>query len=114
MSHDIETRLIHDGELRIEGAVGTPVFQSSTFLTRGDEQGYDDIRYIRLNNTPNHIALHAKLASIENGEAALVTASGMAAITTSILSVAGGAHILAQRVLYGGTHDFFTRDAKRL
>ena len=99
MANEIETRLIHDGEPRTEGAVGVPIFQSSTFLTRGDESGYDDIRYIRLNNTPNHVALHAKLASIEGGEAALVTASGMAAITTSILAVAGGGHVLAQRVL---------------
>ena len=47
MSNEIETRLIHDGEPRTEGAVGVPIFQSSTFLTRGDESGYDDIRYIR-------------------------------------------------------------------
>jgi cystathionine beta-lyase/cystathionine gamma-synthase len=114
MPNEIETRLIHDGEPRTEGAVGVPIFQSSTFLTRGDESGYDDIRYIRLNNTPNHVALHAKLASIEGGEAALVTASGMAAITTSILAVAGGGHVLAQRVLYGGTHDFFTGESRRL
>jgi cystathionine beta-lyase/cystathionine gamma-synthase len=114
MSHEIETRLIHHGEPRTEGAVGVPVFQSSTYLTRGDETGYDDIRYIRLNNTPNHVALHAKLASIEGGQAALVTASGMAAITTSLLAVASGGHVLAQRVLYGGTHDFFTGEARKL
>lgn len=114
MANAIETRLIHDGEPRSEGAVGVPIFQSSTFLTRGDERGYDDIRYIRLNNTPNHVALHAKLASIEGGEAALVTASGMAAITTSILAVAAGGHVLAQSVLYGGTHDFFTGEAAKL
>lgn len=114
MANEIETRLIHDGEPRSEGAVGVPIFQSSTFLTRGDERGYDDIRYIRLNNTPNHAALHAKLASIEGGEAALVTASGMAAITTSILAVAAGGHVLAQSVLYGGTHDFFTGEAAKL
>src|ERR1044071_4499987 len=50
MANEIETRLVHDGEPRSEGAVGVPIFQSSTFLTRGDERGYDDIRYIRLNN----------------------------------------------------------------
>jgi len=114
MANEIETRLIHDGEPRTEGAVGIPIFQSSTFLTRGDEASYDAIRYIRLNNTPNHVALHAKLASIEGAEAALVTASGMAAITTSLLAVAGGGHVLAQKVLYGGTHDFFTGEARKL
>ena len=33
---------------------------------------YDDIRYIRLNNTPNHKVLHGKLAALENTEAGLV------------------------------------------
>src|ERR671928_216163 len=41
MANEIETRLIHNGEPRSEGAVGVPIFQSSTFLTRGDEFGYD-------------------------------------------------------------------------
>ena len=112
-----ETQLIHAGEPqpRVAGAVAMPVFQSSTFLSSGAETGYDDVRYGRLNNTPNHHALHAKLAAIENGEAALVTASGMAAITTSLMTLAsGGGHILAQNVLYGGTNDFLLHDAKSL
>ncbi len=89
MSHALDTKLIHAGEPqpRVAGAVVMPVFQSSTFLC-DPEKGYHDNRYIRLNNTPNHDVLHAKLAALENGEAALVTASGMAAITTGILSTA--------------------------
>jgi cystathionine beta-lyase/cystathionine gamma-synthase len=64
-----------------------------------------------LNNTPNHVALHQKLASLENAEAALVTASGMAAISTTLLTVlSSGDHLLAQGCLYGGTHDFITKD----
>ena len=79
----IQTRLIHAGEeQKIAGAVVTPIFQSATF-TSEEGQGYDDIRYLRLNNTPNHNVLHAKLADICGGEAALVTGSGMAAITTA-------------------------------
>ncbi len=110
----IETRLIHSGEPRIGGAVGMPVFQSSTFVYEG-ETGYHDIRYIRLNNTPNHLALHEKLAALENAEAALVTASGMAAISTAILAVlSSGDHMLAQNCLYGGTHDFVTKDLPKL
>ncbi len=112
MSKRIETKLIHDGEPkpRIAGAVSMPIFQSSTFEYVGEE-GYHDIRYIRLNNTPNHLVLHEKLAGLENGEAALVTASGMAAISTSLLSIlSSGDHFLAQECLYGGTHDLITKD----
>ncbi|MGA2587276.1 MAG: PLP-dependent aspartate aminotransferase family protein [Candidatus Aminicenantales bacterium] len=107
----IETKLIHAGEIRpgVLGAVSLPVFQSAMYEYAGAEH-YHDIKYIRLNNTPNHTVLHRKLASIENAEAALVAASGMAAITTALLAVASaGDHILAQESLYGGTHDFFTR-----
>jgi len=108
----LETKLIHAGEPepRILGAVSMPIFQSAMFEYAG-ETSYDDLRYIRLNNTPNHDALHRKLAALENGEAALVTASGMAAISTTLLTVlSAGDHLLAQDCLYGGTHDFLTRD----
>ncbi len=107
-----DTKLIHAGEPspRIGGAVSIPIFQSSTYEYAG-EKTYDSIRYIRLNNTPNHLALHAKLSALENAEAALVTASGMAAISTTLLTVlSAGDHLLAQDCLYGGTHDFITRD----
>ncbi len=84
----LETKLVHAGEPRprIDGAVEMPIFQSATFEYRGEAR-YDDVRYLRLNNTPNHLALHAKLADLEGAEAALVTASGMAAITTTLLTV---------------------------
>jgi len=90
-----------------------PVFQSAMYETAG-EKSYDDITYIRLNNTPNAQALADKLASLENAESALVTASGMAAISTSLLTVlSAGDHLLAQDCLYGGTHDFVTRDLEK-
>lgn len=108
----LETKLIHAGEPepRIQGAVAMPIFQSAMFLYAG-ETSYHDLKYIRLNNTPNHVALHQKLAALENAEAALVTASGMAAISASLLTVLqAGGHLLAQNCLYGGTHDLLTRD----
>ncbi len=114
-SQKIETRIIHAGEPnpRIGGAVVMPVFQSAMYETAG-EKSYDDITYIRLNNTPNAQALADKLASLENAESALVTASGMAAISTSLLTVlSAGDHLLAQDCLYGGTHDFVTRDLEK-
>ncbi len=108
----IDTKLIHSGEPdpRILGAVSMPIFQSAMF-EYGGEKSYHDLKYIRLNNTPNHAALHAKLAALENAEAALVTASGMAAISTALLAVLSqGDHLLAQDCLYGGTHDLITKD----
>src|SRR3954466_6009584 len=100
-----DTLLVHAGEPhpRIEGAVAMPIFQSATFETEeralpatggapearsiGGGSGYHDIRYARLSNTPNHTALHAKIAALEGSETALVAASGMAAISTALLRV---------------------------
>jgi cystathionine beta-lyase/cystathionine gamma-synthase len=110
--HHIDTRLIHAGEpeTRICGAVSLPIFQSSTFEYAG-QSSYDELKYIRMNNTPNHEVLHKKLAALENAEAALVTASGMAAISTTLLALfSPGDHILVQNCLYGGTQDFIVSD----
>jgi cystathionine beta-lyase/cystathionine gamma-synthase len=112
MTHRVETDLIHAGEPRprIAGAVAMPIFQSAMFEYAG-ETSYYDLKYIRLNNTPNHEVLHRKLSTLEKAEAALVAASGMAAITTTLLTVLrSGDHLLAQDCLYGGTHDFLTKD----
>ena len=111
-----ETKLVHAGEPspRVLGAVVQPIFQSSTFEFHG-EKTYHDVKYIRLNNTPNHLTLHQKLAALENAEAAVVAASGMAAITTTLLALLShGDHLLIQETLYGGTHTFVTNDLPRL
>jgi cystathionine beta-lyase/cystathionine gamma-synthase len=112
----IETNLIHAGEPhpRIGGAVELPIFQSAMFEYAG-EASYHDLGYIRLNNTPNHTALHGKLAALEGAESALVTASGMAAISTTLLTLlSAGDHLIAQNTLYGGTYDLITRDFPKL
>ncbi len=114
--HQLNTKLIHAGEPkeRYAGAVSMPIFQSSTFAF-GGETNYHDLKYIRLNNTPNHIALHQKLADLERAEDALVTASGMAAISASLLAfLKSGDHFLAHESLYGGTHDLITKDFPEL
>ena len=106
------TKVIHAGEPdpRIEGAVNVPIFQSSTFEFEG-QTDYNDLKYIRLNNTPNHIALHKKLAILEGAEKALVTSSGMSAITTTLLTfLKNGDHIIANNTLYGGTADYIKND----
>lgn len=111
-THKLATKVIHAGEPtpRIDGSVIMPIFQSAMFEYQGGE-GYHDIRYLRLNNTPNHVVIHNKLAALEQGEAAIVTASGMAAISTALLAVMqAGDHLLAQNCLYGGTHNLLTDD----
>ncbi len=108
----IDTKLVHTGdpEPRVLGAVSPPIFQSANYEYVPAES-YHDIPYIRMNNTPNHKALHTKLAALEKAESALVTASGMAAITTTLLSVLKtGDHLLAQDSLYGGTLDFISNE----
>ena len=108
----MDTKLIHAGEPDplIGGAVSLPIFQSSTYEYTG-QTSYHDLRYIRLNNTPNHVALHKKLAALEGAEDALVAGSGMAAISTTLLTIlSSGGHFLAQECLYGGTHEFITKD----
>jgi cystathionine beta-lyase/cystathionine gamma-synthase len=106
-----DTRAVHAGKPRpgISGAVVTPVFHSTTYDSVGGED-YHAIRYSRLSNSPNHLELAGRLAALEGGEAALGTASGMAAISTALLSLLGsGDHLIAQAGLYGGTHDLLTR-----
>ena len=103
----LDTRSIHAGEPdpRIEGAVTLPIFQTATY-THDDPEASP--RYVRYNNSPNHEALHEKLAALAQTESALVTASGMAAISSALLSLLGaGDHLVAPRGLYGGTLDLF-------
>lgn len=111
----IQTRAVHAGEPRppVGGAITMPIFQSSTYVLEGDED-FDDIRYIRLNNTPNQQALHAKLASLEGTEAAVVTSSGTSAVSISLLScLDSGDHLIAQDRIYGGTRKILDAFAER-
>ena len=106
MSSALDTRSVHAGEPdpRIEGAVTTPIFQTATFTHDNPEA---PPRYIRYNNSPSHEALHEKLAALTQTEAALVTASGMAAISSTLMSLLDADdHLLAPRSLYGGTLSF--------
>ncbi|CCU78962.1 Methionine gamma-lyase [Halanaerobium saccharolyticum subsp. saccharolyticum DSM 6643] len=93
------------------GAHNTPIYQTSTFAFEnvqdgsakfaGEKEGYI---YTRLGN-PTQNALEEKMAAIEGAEAAIATASGMAAISSSVMAVAfAGDHILAHDCLYGCTH----------
>ncbi len=115
-SKNIDTKVIHSGELipRIFGAVTMPIFQSSTYEYES-QINYHSIKYLRLNNTPNHEVLNKKIAALENGESALVSGSGMAAISSTLLAfLKSGDHLLTQSCLYGGTHGLLTQDLSHL
>ena len=114
--YEFGTVAVHGGERRPgpEGSAVFPIFQGTVFtVPRGTD--YHDIKYIRLNSTPSQAYLHDKLAALEGGEAAVATSSGMAAITTTLLSfLSAGDHLIASDQLYGGTHDFITGHATDL
>ena len=112
----IETLAVHAGERRPgpEGSVVFPIYQGTVYSVEPGTD-YHDIRYIRLSSTPTQRYLHDKLAALEGAEAALATTSGMAALTTILLSfLKKGDHLIAGDCLYGGTHDFLTRHADDL
>lgn len=112
----LSTLLVHAGEPRprIGGAVNVPIFQNTVFELPAQPE-VSDIIYPRLSNLPNHRALSAKLAALEGGAAATVFGSGMAAISTTLLTVLrAGDHLLVQEGVYGGTHAFLTDDLVEL
>jgi cystathionine beta-lyase/cystathionine gamma-synthase len=110
----LQTQCLHAGALqpRSQGAVVTPIYQSSTFEYHGE--GYHDVGYLRLSNSPNHTVLAKRLAALEETEAALVTGSGMAAISATLFSLLeAGDHLLVQDCLYGGTTGLLNNELRR-
>ncbi len=112
----MDTVAVHGGERRPgpDGSVVFPIYQGTVYEVEPGTS-YHDLKYIRLNSTPSQHYLHDKLAAIEGAEAAVATSSGMAAVTTILLSLMrAGDHLLASDCLYGGTHDFLTGHAADL
>ena len=110
------TRAIHHGyePSAHDGALSPPVYLTSTFTFEsaaqggrrfaGDEAGYI---YSRLGN-PTTALLEARLASLEGGEAAVATASGMGAITSTLWTLLRpGDELVTDMTLYGCTFAFF-------
>ena len=115
-----ETEAVHGGAdlEKKNGPVGTPIYQTSTFeVTDNDEQQRvttTDRYYTRWGN-PTITVAEQEVAAIEGVEAALTFASGMGAITSSILAfLKAGDHVVAQRDVYGGVMKFFSQWLPRL
>ena len=117
--YGLSTKSIHSGTMQDgrTGAVGTPIYQASTFIL-GEEQyksfdeGYarDRFIYTRYGN-PSQWAVQDKLAALENAESAVVFSSGMAAITSTLLSLLDmGGHVVTSNEIYGGTYALFSNE----
>jgi cystathionine beta-lyase/cystathionine gamma-synthase len=95
------------------GPLATPIYQTSTFeVTDNDEQlraSRSDHFYTRYGNPTNTVA-EKTIAELEGTEAALTFASGMGAITTTVMAlVKSGGHVVAQRDIYGGVNKFLSQ-----
>jgi cystathionine gamma-synthase len=108
-----ETRAIHDGqEPEPEyGAVNVPIFQTSTYAQPrvGQPRRFD---YGRSGN-PTRDALQQAIASLEGAGSAFCFASGLAAETTLLLTLAPGDHVVLGDDVYGGTYRLLSRVMER-
>ncbi len=116
------TKSVHTGQYDdpISGAIGTPIYQNSTFYL--DESSYtaieegrtrDSFIYTRYGN-PSQWAVQQKIATLENAESAMVFSSGMAAICATILAlVEKGCHVITSRDVYGGTYNLLYEDLQK-
>lgn len=116
------TRQIHVGKYKnAAGALCDPIYQTSTFEFDSVEQGGARFAgtesghiYTRLSN-PSTNSVEEKIASLENGEAAMATGSGMGAITAAIYcNVVAGDEIVADETLYGCTFAFLSKEITQL
>ncbi|HEX3050425.1 MAG TPA: PLP-dependent aspartate aminotransferase family protein [Aggregatilineaceae bacterium] len=112
-----ETRAIHaDKYVDETTSLAPPIFQTSTFASHSAEEFMEMATepqhprfYARYGN-PTHEHVQAVIAALEGGEKALLTGSGMGAMTTMAFALLeAGAHVVAQKVHYGGTIGLFEK-----
>jgi O-acetylhomoserine (thiol)-lyase len=117
------TNALHAGHdvTKTAGTRAVPIYQTSSYVFNNSEHAANlfglaesGFIYTRLNNPTNDI-LEQRLAKLEGGVAAVVTASGTAAIATTLLVLLkAGDHIVASNSLYGGTYNLFNVTLPRL
>ncbi len=112
-----ETRAIHaDKYVGETASLAPPIFQTSTFVSHSAEEFMEMATepqhprfYARYGN-PTHEHVQAVIAALEGGEKALLTGSGMGAMSTMAFALLeAGAHVVAQKVHYGGTIGLFEK-----
>ncbi len=119
----IETLAIHGGYSPepTTKAVAVPIYQTTSYAFDDTQHGADlfDLKvqgniYTRIMN-PTSAVLEQRVAEMEGGIGALALASGMAAITYSIFTIAGsGDNIVTTSSLYGGTYNLFRHNLPTL
>ena len=114
-NYKFETNQLHAGQVvDATGARAVPIHQTTSYVFENTAHAADRFAlrdlgpiYSRL-GSPTTDVLEARLAALEGGTAALVTASGSAAVFYAISNVANaGDHIVSASTLYGGTHNLF-------
>ncbi|MYT38279.1 bifunctional o-acetylhomoserine/o-acetylserine sulfhydrylase [Streptomyces sp. SID8356] len=117
-----ETQQIHAGAAPdpATGARAVPIYQTSSFVFRDTQHAADVFSlvepgniYTRIHN-PTQDVLEQRIAALEGGVAAVALASGQAAETLALLTLAGsGDHIVSSPSLYGGTYNLFRHTLPR-
>ncbi|WP_094212874.1 bifunctional o-acetylhomoserine/o-acetylserine sulfhydrylase [Streptomyces sp. 2R] len=117
-----ETKQIHSGTAPdpTTGARAVPIYQTSSFVFRDTQHAADVFSlaepgniYTRIHN-PTQDVLEQRIAALEGGVAAVALASGQAAETLALLTLAGsGDHIVSSPSLYGGTYNLFRHTLPR-
>ena len=121
--YGIETLCLHAGQVPdpATGSRAVPIYQTTSYVFDNADhaaslfnlQTFGNI-YTRLMN-PTTAVFEERMAALENGRAALATASGQAAETTALLTlVESGDHIVSASTLYGGTRSLFDVTFRRM
>ena len=105
-----QTKCVHaPREFNLTSAISPPIWQTTTFLAESSEhfatlaKSVKPSEYYSRYGNPTHNQVEALMATLEGGEASLVTGSGMGAICASVMSLLDrGDHVVAQRNLYAG------------
>ncbi len=114
-THHSETKAVR-GAANLDkknGPLSTPIYQTSTFEVTDNEEElratHTDHFYTRYGNPTNTVA-EKTIAALEGVDAALTFASGMGAITTTLMALLqSGDHVVAQRDIYGGANKFLSQ-----
>ncbi len=117
----IETKCLHEGYERTNGAPGAlPIVQSTTYVFDSTQHIADlfnmptEHMYSRFSN-PTVDAVEKKIAALEGGVAAICTSSGQAASMLSVLNLChAGDSFIAVSAIYGGTVNLFAVSLKKL
>jgi O-acetylhomoserine (thiol)-lyase len=117
-----ETLALHAGQVPdpTTNARAVPIYQTTSYVFDSADHAADLFGlkefgniYTRIQNPTNDV-FEQRVAALEGGVAALAFGSGSAAVTFSILNIAGaGDHIVSANSLYGGTHNLFVHTLPR-